>query len=154
MNWQQLKEHIYYEDGSLRDIYIRNASPAAWKRWIYFINKNYDVRFMIGEALSGPQIDPDVVTAHWKDPGQDHPSASILISGITMMTYFFSPDQIENDITPKEITCMEDHDQLLQYLKSVSNLLGRPVELTEESYGDSPKALLIVDGDRVSLTRH
>jgi len=34
MAWENIKQNIYYSDGSLRDIYILNSTRADWKKWV------------------------------------------------------------------------------------------------------------------------
>jgi len=40
MNWQTIKDKIYYGDGTLRDIYVLNISKEDWAKWIQFVNQN------------------------------------------------------------------------------------------------------------------
>jgi len=149
MSWEELKRRIYHEDGSLRDIYIRNITPDDWKRWVDYVNSSYVVDFEVGNTVRRNKIDFEVVVAYWK--GQEHqcPSASIHIGNIIVKTYFFVENEIENDIAPKEITTLQDHERIIEYLKNISKLLGRPVELTEENYQDPKELLMVVHEEQV-----
>lgn len=151
MTWEDLKKHIYHEDGSLRDIYIRNVTSEDWIRWVDFVNSSYTVDFEIGGKPKGNKIDFSTVAAYWQHVDQECPSASIYLGNIIVKTYFFREDEIENDIAPREIKTVEDHKKLVAYLKSVSNLLGKPVELTEENYSDPHEVLMIINGEQVTF---
>jgi hypothetical protein len=48
MNWKRLKEEVYFEDGSLRDIYIFDTSIEDWKKWVDLVNREYRVSFYNG----------------------------------------------------------------------------------------------------------
>jgi len=151
MNWKNLKQHVYHEDGSLRDIYIRNVTPAHWRLWVEYVNGNYLVDFKIGGNVKGDKIDFDAVKTYWQDPYQACPSASIYVGEIIVNTFFFDGNEIENDITPKEIKSVANHEQLLHYLMNVSLLLGKPVILTEENYQNPKELLITVDGQNIIL---
>jgi hypothetical protein len=43
MEWKELKEKVYYLDGSLRDIYIHNTTKEDWKIWADFVNEHYRI---------------------------------------------------------------------------------------------------------------
>ena len=151
MNWEELKNHVYYHDGSLRDIYIRNVTQDEWRRWAEYVSSNYPVDFKLGGTHAGNKINFDSVVSYWQDSNQENPSASIRLGAIIVNTFFFDENEIENDITPTEIKTLEDHLRFLEYLRNISILLNRPVELTEESYQDVKEVLMVVDGEKVTF---
>lgn len=149
MKWEDIKINIYHEDGSLRDIYIRNVTLDDWRRWVEYVNINFRIDFKIGSAHLGNKIDFDLVIAYWKDDKHEDLSACINLGDIIVNCFFFDKNEIENDITPKEIKSLEDHEKLLEYLKNISILLGRRVELTEENCRDAREGLIVVEGEKV-----
>ena len=151
MDWLELKNSIYYQDGSLRDIYIRNVSRVHWNTIINHLNSSYDVDFEIEGASKENGIDFGSVVANWESIVYKTLSATIRLGDIIIKTYFFTEDEIEFDITPKEIDTFEDHNTLIDFLKDISNVLGKTVELTEECYHDSGKVLITVDGQDVTF---
>lgn len=137
MNWQKIKESIYYEDGSLRDIYILETNKDDWKKWVCFVNEHYHVLF----SADGTETKHDKIPwtmIEGRLSGNHHSScrASIYIDSIIINAFFFTEDQIENDITPSEITTLEAHKKLMNYMESVAALLNKPVRLTEENHPD------------------
>ena len=151
MKWEDLKYNVYHEDGSLRDIYIRNVTHEDWKNWVEFVNAKYPIDFKIGNAHRGNKIDFDLVTSYWQNREQECLSASIDLGNIILNTFFFDKEEIDNDLAPAEIKSLEDHYKLLRYLSNISILLGRQVELTEESYQKTRQVLMAVDKDKVTF---
>ena len=48
--WHELKEKIYFEDGSLRDIYAFDINLRDWEKWVAFVNQNFQVEFLDKET--------------------------------------------------------------------------------------------------------
>lgn len=151
MNWQDLKKYVYHEDGSLRDVYIRNSGIDDWKRWIEFVNSKYNLSFEIGDKIASNRISFDPVTKFWNDPKSERPKARIYLGHITVHSYFFGVDEIDNDIDPSEIQTLKDHELIVAYLMAISKALGKPVELTEENCSNSKQVLLLIDGDKINF---
>ncbi len=104
MEWPELKEKIYYEDGSFRDIFIPGATADDWKLWADFVNNNYKVSFTIYEGeITTDKVDFEKVLAFWNGSLDSCIDANVFIGDIIVKAYFFSDDEIENDIIPKEI---------------------------------------------------
>lgn len=153
VTWEKLKNTLYHEDGSLRDIYIRDTNTADWKRWIDCINTHYPVDFYIaGEKISN-QIDFETAVNFWQNPPQDLLSAIIYVEKIVVNVLFFSETEIEIDITPEEIKSLNDHENLVDFLKTVSQYVCKPVELTEENCQMPEEVLMVIDGEQVFFTK-
>ena len=66
MNWEILRKKIYYIDGSLRDIYVKNTSMEDWEKWIDLLNASYKLEFYNGQSgLIESQIDKNIVFDYW-----------------------------------------------------------------------------------------
>ncbi len=66
MDWKLLREKIYYLDGSLRDIYVRDTGRDEWETWINFVNNKYQIEFIIeGSDEKFNQIDKNIVFNYW-----------------------------------------------------------------------------------------
>lgn len=62
MNWKELKDKIYYWDGSWRDIYVLHTSLTDWEKWIGYVNANYKINWFNGKVESTQeQIDFEVI---------------------------------------------------------------------------------------------
>ncbi len=134
MDWTLLKENIYYRDGSLRDILIHDTTKEDWRKWVDFVNGHYKLEWYNGlQDQTFNHIDFDVVLEYFKDYPDFSIMASISLDKLKVHTYFFTQEEIENDIAPKEFTSLEDHNRLMDYLVSISRLLNKKVILTPEN---------------------
>ena len=150
MDWQKLKDNIYYSDGSLRDIYVQNTTKDDWQTWADFVNTNYKTSFHIYETeVKEGTVDLSKVFDYWNGVHDTCPMATVYVGDILVNSYFFGDTEIENDITPKEINSIEDHNKLLEYLIGLSKALNKKVILTPET---TPETILIsVDKDNVEI---
>jgi hypothetical protein len=134
MSWEHIKESIYFEDGSLRDIYVLNTTQQDWFKWAEHVNSKYKVEFYNGLKQSiENRINIKIIEEYWAGNSNCLSSARIFIREMIVMCYFFSDLEIENDIQPKEVKSVDDHLALLKYLKEISRLLQKELVLTEES---------------------
>ncbi|MFD0975358.1 hypothetical protein [Salinimicrobium gaetbulicola] len=135
-NWKTLKEEIYFEDGTLRDIYISKTDKTDWERWCKLVNENFDVKFYDGlTRKKGTRINIERVFEFWNDPDKffDSNNATISLGNIKVKCYFFSEKEIENDIEPREVKTEKDHLNLIGYLKAISETLDKDVVLSSEN---------------------
>lgn len=155
MDWQYLKDNIYFSDGSLRDIYVLDISRSDWLKWIDFVNENFEVKFtycdIAGDLKSSDQIISKYIFDYWDNVSEFVVAATIMIGEIILKCYFFTEEEIENDITPKEIESLDDHNQIIDYLKSVSKILNKEVILTTENYDLDYDRLITVNNDEVLI---
>lgn len=141
MNWQDIKNNVYFLDGSYRDIYILNTTKEDWKVWADFVNSNYKTSFFIHETqIREEKIDMNKVLDYWNGKFNNCSTASVFLGNIIVNAHFFDDEQIENDITPTEINSIEDHNRLIRYMTELSNVLQKNVFLTPEN---EPEIVLI-----------
>jgi hypothetical protein len=149
MNWIDLKNKIYYEDGSLRDLYVSNTNSTDWKKWTVYVNHRYKIHWF-NTKTNGNQseIDFAIVEEQWNVSAHMN-LAKIYIDNLQINAHFFVDNEIENNIDPKELNSVDDHDKLLNYMKDISILLEKEVILTPEN---SPEIVLIrVNGRNVEF---
>lgn len=133
-NWHELKEKIYFEDGSFRDIYVFDINLKYWENWVDFVNQHYEVEFVNGETeQKTPSIDFSAVKKYWSTKDASGNFATVKISGININCHFFASDEFENDILPEEIKSFKEHEHLAKYLISISRIFNKKVFLTDES---------------------
>lgn len=153
MDWKYLKDNIYFSDGSLRDIYVLNSSRADWEKWMDFVNENYKVDFKYfddkDELICSNKIISEHIFNLWDGVSDSIVDATIYLKEILVKCYFFTDEEIENDITPNEVENLEDHNQILDYLKSVSKILNKEIILTNENYSSTHDKLIVVNNDQV-----
>ncbi|SDL86509.1 hypothetical protein SAMN04488034_1193 [Salinimicrobium catena] len=135
-NWNILKEEIYFEDGSLRDIYISKTDKTDWESWSKLVNKKYDVEFYDGlTRKKTTQINIERVFDFWNDPDKfsDSNNATINLGNVKVKCYFFTEKEIENDLEPREVKTEKDHLNIIGYLKAIAETLNKDAVLTSEN---------------------
>ncbi|QNF32125.1 hypothetical protein HUW51_05040 [Adhaeribacter swui] len=140
MNWTDLKEKIYYQDGSYRDIYVLQTNVADWEIWIDYVNKNYRLDWFNRKTdKSENQIDFGVIKEFWSANHDLYSIAKVFIDKIQINAHFFDSTEMESDIDPSEFNSIKDHDKLIKYISDVSKLLDKELILTPEN---EPKTIL------------
>ncbi|WP_158825545.1 hypothetical protein [Mucilaginibacter lacusdianchii] len=135
MEWSKLKKQLYFEDGSFRDIYILNTNESDWKKWVQYVNENYTVEFFDSRKdCSQTEIQFNVIQELWRAAPPDFScNAVVTVGKTTVCTYFFSENEIENDILPSEFTSLDDHLALVKYMQDISTILGKSMVLSIEN---------------------
>ncbi len=135
-SWQSIKEDIYFEDGSLRDINIYNTDKDDWKKWSELVNRRFEVEFTNGFTLStSNRIDIEEVFRYWKNPeaALGPFMASVKLKDLKVNCYFFEESVLENDIDPREVKNEKDHILILEYLHVVAAELKKKIVMTLEN---------------------
>jgi hypothetical protein len=103
IEWAHLKKRVYYEDGSLRDIYVQDVDEKDWRVWIDFVNDHHDVSFKIYEGeVVAPKIDFNTVLRFWYGNPDSSAMASVSLGRTVVNTFFFDSREIDNDLSPRE----------------------------------------------------
>lgn len=152
MNWEYLKEKIYYWDGAWLDIYVFNIEEQNWFEWVNFVNNTYRISWHNGRTQKNQnQIDFNVIEDYWNSTSEYVSTGTIYLNNkIEIKAHFFDNSEFENDIDPREFQNMEDHEQLMKYLKQVSKIMKREVVLTPENCPETP--LIKVKKEEIELT--
>jgi len=150
MNWLAIKEEIYYRDGSWRDIYVLDTTWEDWRDWILLVNKTYEVTFYNGLTQQMEiGINTEAVHSYLTGKTDLTNSATIKLGAISIKCYFFTDEEIEIDIDPREIVSIEDHNRLIDYMTTVSICLNKSVIMTAESSQDT--IYILIDGENVKF---
>ncbi len=98
IEWEKIKEDIYFEDGSLRDIVIEKITKNQWIKLVDIISLKYNIKVFGNEEL----ISNDLSHTLFEDifNSDEYYYANIDISGVDLHLYFFK-DYLEMDILPK-----------------------------------------------------
>ena len=130
MNWQDYQLDFEF-DGSWRDLYVLNTTIYDWQRLIDFLRSSpylliYKVDF---EETSLPQLVEQVFTKR----NEASPLLSINIGSVILNCHFFTEDEIEFDIDPREIVSAVQSEQVFAFMRHVGQLLNKEVILTPEN---------------------
>ena len=152
-NWEILKDKIYYtDDGSFRDIFVLDTELKDWEKWIDFVNTNYEVEFYNGIAEKTEiKFNKNIAIGYLNKKNDLSINASIKLNGIIIKCYFFCIDEIDNDIMPKEINSMSDHNILIDYFNNVSALLNKKIILTDGNCSTDRLEFISIDNNKVTI---
>jgi hypothetical protein len=135
MNWADCGD-IWARDGSLRDIYIFNTTLEDWKKFLIFLTgRSGSVYSVDGESAPLPhnlqeQFRPDRERSYL---------LAFPVGRLILHCHFFSVEEIELDLDPRDIQSQDDLSQLAPFLRELAALLGKEVRLTAEN--DRARAL-------------
>lgn len=153
MNWTDLKDKIYYWDGSLRDIYVLKTNRTDWKIWVDYVNKNYRIDWFNGKTEKDEnQIEFSVIEEFWSGDHDLFLPARVFIDKIQINAHFFDETEMENDIDPREFNTIEDHNKLIKYMSALSTLLDKEVILTPEN--EHEKVLFKVNKNNIEFSEN
>lgn len=155
LSWADVKRYIYTSDGSLPDTYVLDTTRDDWRKWVDFVNATYKVMFRDAHEQEHECIDFTAVLKCWDHNEADGwPFASISVGEVQVNCFFLAEDIIDGDIDPRQFKQPEDHLQLMNYLMSLSTMLGKKVvmlsegtRLGEHNSFDPEPLLIIEEGD-------
>lgn len=140
-----INKNVFYQDGSLRDIYILDTDINVWERFVNLLYiSNLDFRLLIdGSMRNTPRISVDELFQM-----KDDKSLLLVINlkGVNINCHFFCIEEIELDIEPKEINDFNKACAVLEFMKSISQELNKEVLLTPENMSDFPLIISYPNG--------
>ena len=152
MNWTELKQKIYFKDGSFRDIYILQTNIEDNEKWADYVNESYRIEWFNGVTQADEtKIDFAVIKEFWNGNQDLCSTANVFIGKVQINNHFFIDTEIENDIDPREINTISDHECVVKYMTDLSNLLDKPVILTPEN--EQETILMIVSKSEVEYSK-
>jgi hypothetical protein len=140
-NWDNIN-WIFKPDGSLRDLYIQETSLNDWEKVIDILNSEYDLSY-----FSENKINKKEVFEYLQDEtGEiECKAVSININNVYINCHFFSIEQIEFDIDPREVNSVLEVDIILSFMTTLSSKLKKEIILTGESDENFPLIKINVD---------
>lgn len=131
VKWDQAR--TWFEiDGALRDILVRDTVEADWDRLFEAVTEwGYQATWSVGgESIAAPES----ASAALSDP--EPLLFSIQVGPASVNLHFFSVDEIEMDIDPREIQTPSAFEQIQGFISGVGQRLRKPVLLTHEGMHD------------------
>jgi len=130
-------------DGSFRDLYVLDTTVDDWKALFNLLRSRRAFShqlFINGEPAAIPQNpDPGFPDSPSLQSGNVGWSLSIDLDGLQLAAHFFSPEQIEFNLDPKQLNA-ETFVELLNFMASLGRALKREVLLTPENREHAPIA--------------
>lgn len=120
-------------DGSLRDIYVQDTGAAHWNRFDQLLSQ-YECAYTFDGVLA-PFPGSHIALGN-RDGSH---LLSILLGGpVEICCHFFIAEQLELDISPKEITGQLAHEEVLLFVENLADALGLSVDITPENAEQMP----------------
>ncbi len=132
MDWDECKA-AFYADGSLRDIYVHNTMAADWGKFLKYVSSLKTSCFRDGKPDQLPTQVPEI----FKKSGISSLLLVIELGKVKLNCHFFTVDEIELDIDPKEVTSQQELDAVIDVLVGIGRSLSKDVFLTDENLPES-----------------
>lgn len=134
IHWDTCQEDFQW-DGSLRDIYVTPATLAEW-RALYPLLRDYAG---VGYSVDGiVQPAPATVEQVFAVRPSGRPRLRLRVGRTLVVFHFFSEEEIECDVSPREITSQIDLDALLGFVRQLGDVTNKRVVITPENRPDHP----------------
>jgi hypothetical protein len=115
-------------DGSLRDIYLQNTEAVHWKRFDQLLS-HYEISYTF-DGVVAPFPGSHSVLENRKG---SHVLSIFLSDPVQICCHFFIAEQLELDISPKEITGSAEHEEVLSFVENLAAALELSADITPKT---------------------
>jgi hypothetical protein len=140
---------VFEWDGGLRDLYVLNTTIEDWQAAIDFLRSSaYPLSFWLNDKAVPL---PENVGSVFANRSQIDVLLSIDISGMIINCHFFTEQELELDLDPREVNSEEQLNSLFRFMKALGQYLRKGVILTHEN---SPHLVLLrssPNGDEIQI---
>lgn len=140
MDWPQIKAEFEW-DGSLRDLYVLDTDAILWQKALDFLRAT-------GHPLTyledGAETDLPAEVAHiFRRRLEAGTLLSADVRGLRINCHFFTQEQIEFDIDPREISDEVWFGHPCEFIRGIGRSLARSVLLTPEMSGGEEEKIIL-----------
>jgi hypothetical protein len=141
----EIVEQIFYVDGSLRDIYIIEANLNDWQTFLNWVESTeYEVNLYIdGEE---EPFENCKASRLFEVKKRHKLLLSISFKGVLINCHFFSEDEMEFDIDPKQVKGIVEAGVVIKFMKKLSSIFCKESFLTLENSPEYPLVTVNPDG--------
>ncbi len=132
ISWDTCKQDFAW-DGSWRDIYVTPASLDDWKAIFPLLRSQPGVEFIREPSTGGI---PKSLDASFFS--ESRPTLSFRVDGVLVVFHFFTPEEIECDLDPREVTGQASLDALLLFMRQLGDATRKRTVLTPENCSGYP----------------
>jgi hypothetical protein len=128
--WEAVRD-VFAVDGGLRDIYVFDTGMDDWQRMLEQLDAaGYQLRsFRDGQ----PTELPTNAAEEFSDRNECSRMLSVFFDGVQANSHFFSPEEIEFDLDPREIRAQEQLDAIIRFMHFLANTTEKESVLTPEN---------------------
>jgi hypothetical protein len=134
IRWETCRR-AFEPDGALRDIYVHGTTIEHWRTLFDALRATYAMEYSI-DSTARPL--PALVDEASTTRDTASPSLHFCVGSIVVACHFFTTDEIEFDIDPREVTSQAALDELLGFLQLVGDTLGKAVIMSYENDAQHP----------------
>lgn len=133
---EEVLTKVFFDNGSLRDIYVEQTNQDDWTSLWNFV-KSLSKRTL---SIDGEQTDniPDDVANIFKARKDKSIYISIDYKGVAFVCHFFCIEEIEVDVSPRQINNLSEAKAVFEFMESLSNLLRKDVSISIENDHNAP----------------
>jgi hypothetical protein len=129
VQWEMCSQY-FKADGTLRDIYIHRTTIEDWRTILDMLRANFIVEYFVDGSPCQPPPNADAAFAV---RNTSNPMLRICIGSIVVVCHFFTTEEIEFDIDPREVVSQPSFDELLGFLRKLGGTINKVVVLTYEN---------------------
>lgn len=124
---------LWERDGSLRDIYVQNTEAMHWDRFDQLLSQ-YKFSYTFDGVASPFPGSHDALRNR-----EGAHLLSISLDGLVeIFCHFFVAEQLELDVSPKEITGPMEYEQVLSFVENLAEALELAADITPENSEKTP----------------
>jgi len=138
VDWIKIKQEIYYEDGSLRDIVTENSMPLEkWELLCEYLKDNYNLRIHCDGIEMRDRFDYALAKNCLFDKEHNY-IASFSICNVHFSLYLpWGGQFLEFDFFPNEIDGLDKHRAIIEFMTKLANILQITLKMTGEGCSDA-----------------
>ena len=124
--------NLWLQDGSLRDVYVHETVIGDWVTLLSLAKRHPHAYFAGGERC--PLPNPEQIFAN---AAAGH-RLSVRVGNADLNCHFFSLDEIELDIDPRQVVDLPTHEAVLRFVEDLAEATGRIADITLENSPQLP----------------
>ena len=133
IQWKDV-ESDFKIDGSLRDVYITPATIGDWQKTLDVVQLLPSLKFSVDQRQEQLPSSVDAIFLLRREG--HHPMLAVTVGRTGVVFHFFSEQEVECDIDPREFCSQEDLDIFLNFVRRLGDCVGKVVNVTHENMRD------------------
>ena len=130
IKWETVCDEFAF-DGAWRDIYVLNTDMAAWQRMLDgLLAAKYHIEYLKDDLLT--ELPADATQAFPLPDGCGR-LLSVRFAGVLANCHFFTSEEIEFDIDPRDVKGQEQLDALFGFMRCLADSVDKDAILTWEN---------------------
>jgi hypothetical protein len=132
LKWDAVRGEFDLDDGSWRDIYVFDTKMADWQQMLDSLRASpYQVQYFRNRE---PAELPNAAAEAFPLPDECDRMLSVTFSGVLANCHFFTEDEIEFDIDPREVKGQAELDALFGFMHLLADSVGKEAVLSPENF--------------------